>query len=431
MLNHSCQQCRHHKLRCSGSFPCSNCRSRGAIHLCHPVIRKVRRRRHTSSSGNTLITSANASSEGDDVPLSLVSYTAATTSSIGTIGVDAEVHCDDTLLRLAREALGDLSVCKDLIKNVFYWKVSSMTHGSIHLPTIQTLLENIFDTTSLVDNDDITLCMMVTALGLQYMTEQWSPDNLISRIEAIGLNFSPRERQRLLWELSLKYTRYRMVNGEPTFAQIQTIMLLLIFDQDDDKTREQIFDHAVRSAQRLGMHHLDTQIEGSLSQEGMVRAWWFLVCHSWFSSLFLSTYSIIPSHFTTRLPIQVEEFDKQPQVSVLTNSSYHPIQCSFSMIELANMVRRLVDARLEARTDFVEVVESEFNRLSQQLPPQYSFDSMIELNHSGPHQVAGAGRPTVEKWMLHQQIFHAYLEFQRFDCHQVSSNGCGGLLHVC
>lgn len=351
---------------------------------------------------------------------------AATTSSTGFSGVEAEAHCDDTLLRLAREALGDLSVCKDLIKNVFYWKVSSMTHGSVHLPTVLALLEKIFDATSLVDNDDVTLCMMVTALGLQYMTKQWSPDNLINRIEAIGLDLSPRDRQRLLWELSLKYTQYRMVNGEPTFAQIQTIMLLLIFDQDDDKTREQIFDHAVRSAQRLGMHHLDTQIEGSLSQEVMVRAWWFLVCHSWFSSLALSTYSIIPSHFTTRLPIQVDEFDKQPQVSVRTNSAYQPIQCSFSMIELANLVRRLVDARLEARSDFVEVVESEFDRLSQQLPPQYSFDSMIELNLNGPHQIAGSGRPTVEKWMLHQQIFHAYLEFQHFDCHQVSRVSCRG-----
>ena len=263
---------------------------------------------------------------------------------------------------------------------------------------------------------------------MQYLTKQHDPRDLIGRLEASGDGLGHRARQRLLWQSSLQCVRHRMLDDDPTLPHIQAVALLLVYDHAGDILRDQLFDHAVRASQQLGLHTITACDPHDEAEEAGVRTWWFLVAHSWLGSLSTSAYSIHPAHFSTRLPVEHTGLDKHPG-GVVRPTAYCPVWLSLSLIPLAALIRRLVDDRLAGSEGMGELVQAGFDEYADALPPRYSL-SAAELT---PRTPSVARKIAVERWLLHQQLFHAYLELHHFEPAEVGVMRGGGwqALTVC
>lgn len=261
---------------------------------------------------------------------------------------------------------------------------------------------------------------MVVALAWQYFPKDGSV--IIKReINLIDGQLTHRFRQKLLWELSLNYTRHQMSKEESTSLEgIQTIILLLIYDQSGNATRDQMFDYAQRAAKRLDFHTI-SQREGleSKEEEIKVRAWWFLVTRNWFTSLSTSSYTIHPIHFSTRLPRYLLSLDThQSDRRESLRPAYSPLHFGQTLILLADMIRSLVDERLSKANNFSLMVEQRFEEFWNKMPSVYSSSSVSLGGDSLLHRISR--RNTSERWMLHQLFFHAYLELYQFEPAKVS-----------
>jgi hypothetical protein len=261
--------------------------------------------------------------------------------------------------------------------------------------------------------------MFQIALSLQYIPKNDVPLNLLQRLSSIDGSLGIRLRQKLLFELSLNYIRHRMSFAMHCYAHIQAITLLLVYDQNGEALKVQLYDHAVRASQQLGLHSIEFD-DGSSINEVKARTWWFLVTRNWFASLSTSIYSIHPHQFSTRMPVEVAYLDlppDQPDTSKIeVTSVYLPIRYSLTLIQMADMIRRLVDHRREQRPDFEQVFQDHFERFEEKLPDRYSLATVGE-NYSAANIYAS--RSKLERWILHQLLFHAYLELYQFEATKV------------
>lgn len=218
----------------------------------------------------------------------------------------------------------------------------------------------------------------------------------------------------------MKIIQAQAARNESNFTLIQNFSLLLLHDQHDKDTGEELSHHAVRASKEIGLHRIQVN-DGSNLNEVKVRTWWFLVSRSWFGSLSNTTNNSIQSEeFNTRLPMENANLDLHPDrptdeiASTSMSEMYLPSRFALTQIRLSTLIRCLVEYRYSNKTDFAFKVQEEFEIFSEDIEYQY------HLIVNGGNRNLEMGNK-LERWMVHQQLFHAFLEFQQLDYSLVSS----------
>ncbi|UZJ57627.1 hypothetical protein CBS101457_006947 [Exobasidium rhododendri] len=201
-----------------------------------------------------------------------------------------------------------------------------------------------------------------------------------------------------------------------TYSHVQALTLLLVYDQNGDALRDEIYRRAVNTAEHLGIHRL----EAGDGTELMVRTWWYLVSRSWFGSLSNAVYLIRPHQFSTRLPEERAELDlPTSRRRTITQSSaldvYYPIRYALTMIKLSDLVRRLVDYRLSRKPGLDEEIAAQLEEFAARIPPYYHLASLDDFPTKDIDAKAMARRCKIERWLIHQQMFHTYIELHQFE----------------
>jgi hypothetical protein len=101
-----------------------------------------------------------------------------------------------------------------------------------------------------------------------------------------------------------------------------------------------------------------------------------------------------------------------------------PVRFSLTLISLSDLIRRLVDLRLEKREDFDQVVQDQFEYFTLSLPARYSLAAVQGLPTGQFHIDALARISKMERWIIHQQIFHAFLELHHFEPSRAIPEAC-------
>lgn len=217
-----------------------------------------------------------------------------------------------------------------------------------------------------------------------------------------------------------------------SIEMVQSVILIVLHDQQQGKNpRNELMDKAMRWAITLGIH----QATGyALEEEIKVRVWWFFVVRNWLAAPSTGLYTIHPRHFTTRLPIEVDMgdfhhgFNKDILLSIRrpwTSATY-----SISLIDLAKMVRQLVELRHDEKSrktvndtvdnaqSFKQALVESFQEYIDNLPEIYAMDtpfSMKILAYKHQLTIATATRITLERWLLHSQLLHCFLSIHEAD----------------
>lgn len=464
MINQACKRCRERKLKCDGSSPCGTCTLRGEGTNCDRVSRKERLRKDgglvnlTEDSQDPLPTFGPESH--DNLKLNVEAGHHPTSFEVTPPmepkwldqqgAANSSHYAEDWLITLALENLASTSLADSIVHESYFWRAAASAHSCIHLPTVSKTIADIFATANgfnkvEISIDDLALCFMTVAIGMQFLPKDELATDLVQRIkESSSASATPPSRQRLLSFTALQCIRRQT---EATLAQVQTIILLLLYDQDDDETKHALFITAVQSALRLGMNKITSFDNLDVTQEMMVRCWWFLVCRSWLGSISSPGDDIIPSQdIKVRGPLAMSDLQllhplKQAShtfPSGFTNfdrqdESYLPVQYSITLIQLACLVKRNVDIRktkVYSRAQLCKLADQEFSIFCEGLPKSYSLiGSELHQTNKTPVESLeffyGQCKTSVERWFLHQFLFHAFLELYYFESHVVScSENC-------
>lgn len=475
MLNHSCVRCRSKKLRCDGRSPCSNCHEKGIGLTCQRAQRKERPRRADGSKTVTKIVTEPATitekhaegtvAEGTEhmmvaVPndhsqhgvlakrpgrIQGVPVSAARKSSTSDRPDDSFQVAPSRLrgalvsmqqIDRARKVLGNPRSCGRLLSFVFHYRCQAMAHSAVHLPTLKKTFRQVFsdEWAPELTQDQLSLVLMAIAVSIQFTPRAGPYGYLYSLVHEMGTEYAPEERQIALHDMARQIITQRLASPNATLEGLQTIMLFLMYDLDDDSFKDHIFDHAVRSAQRLGLSHISydsTSVAPGVSSsndartehEMMVRLWWYFVCRDWLTGLARGSYSIHPNHFTTRFPMVITDEElTEGKLPESQTAMWSPVSVSVPFIGLASLVRQMVDVRNQkslssAAKDqsFAEIVSDAFDHFAANIHPLFGLGAEFQdFDSDNVASVRAVQRLETERWILHHQMFHAFLQLHEY-----------------
>lgn len=224
-----------------------------------------------------------------------------------------------------------------------------------------------------------------------------------------------------------------------TMAGLQAACLFMARGQETRSWIRMVQRVAVGCAQDLGLHRLGRALRRPnmddsdfIWLETGVRIWNYLVLRDWCalggedsSSV---GYHIHPDHFTTRKPLNVEDHDLEHGIAISrppddwTHVSYFLMQ-----LEMADIVRQAMDLwRVERRQRAfqsgrdADAIPTAFSTHSLSLRSTETIQRMVcEFVSSLPpyfalhSQVMTPGLVPVERWTLHQQLFHLMVSLCR------------------
>lgn len=197
-----------------------------------------------------------------------------------------------------------------------------------------------------------------------------------------------------------------------------------------------------RAAHITGLHRLGSlpglgQTDGRTKSEAQKlevasRLWWALVARDWFSSQATRAYVIHPSHFTTRVPLHLNDMDLEnlPFPAQRGLEEWTDTTLSLQSFKMADIVRASVD-RLNSQSN-VEGTEfpvmSKSTRISTakawekflvELPSFYQLEAVYSQAATMDDAVeAKAYREaaiSIQRYCMHQMVFDQLLKLHRHE----------------
>lgn len=149
---------------------------------------------------------------------------------------------------------------------------------------------------------------------------------------------------------------------------------------------------------------------------------WYFVSRDWLLSLSRSSFSLDPSTFTTRLPTIITDEELTEGAAPESESAvWSPVSVSLPFISLASLIRQMVGLRHQktkdtaSERDYCDRVAEAFDQWAEDLPPLFSLAaSFRESEFESENSVRAVQRLETERWILHHQMFHAYLQLHEY-----------------
>lgn len=154
-----------------------------------------------------------------------------------------------------------------------------MAHSCVHLPTIKHTLRQLFsdEWAPEIAQDQLALALMAVAMSIQFSPRRGPYAHVFQVVQALGPALDPVERQQRIHQLARSIVQSRMLDTNTSLEGVQTIVLLLIYDLDDESFKERLWLSAVRGAQSLRLNHIQHDYYSgaapSLESELGVRVW--------------------------------------------------------------------------------------------------------------------------------------------------------------
>lgn len=287
--------------------------------------------------------------------------------------------------------------------------MNALTHSIVHLASLVEVSRRIFDEDDTPTASELALLCIVMAITLQFTPRDGDAWQLLSDVVPDALT-----RQRQLYSLALSLLKSVGEEDESaaSLEQIQTRILVHYHGQGTETGRQS----SLVSARRL-LHLVEGQVQADpLRKEMWIRCWWYLHCRTWFSALNASTLPSATKSPQALPPSQLprECMDRDCNGDPIVDSQlWTPVRYSLSVIGLCRITREVLE-------DKVKDTDAIFNSYIASLPSLLRLDSPFSRDFYPADTLLWAyhGRCDVEKWLLHHQIFFAYLK-----CQQHSARG--------
>lgn len=434
MLNHACGRCQSKKLRCDGLLPCNQCAELNIGAECQRTRRKdrirkerlPRQRKIGSKNRKQVLVEQGASSyqTGTDSRPGLGKFI----SPKGEYGTPQGQWASEKLIIAAQDLMVSTSLSERILNEPFYWRALAEVHSCVHVPSLIRLVRDIFagaankDKESNIKVDDLCLCLISIALGIQYLPKDAITEPLIEQMLRSESPITPPARQQKMAQLARQWVLRPIAPQEYSLPQVQTIILLLVYGQDSEETEPLLFKMAVDIAAYLGMNCISSSKNLDVTQEMKVRSWWYLLSRSWLGSLTSSLYDM-NHHHATRMPLEMNDLDLvgSPRHTG-SNQDYLPVRYSISILQLSSIVKDLQTkgrSGVYSRKQLNEKTTLEISSYCSDLPERFSLSRPV-IPPPGEENYFAHCKTAVEQWFLHQQLFHAFLELYHFEPDEVS-----------
>ncbi|KAL8934750.1 MAG: hypothetical protein Q9216_005754 [Gyalolechia sp. 2 TL-2023] len=485
----SCSRCRASKLKCDKKEPCMECVRRNVGHLCTKDERQPRAKRaKTADNGaDNSKTKANASptqeTEAEEAARALEKFidgaactdaypSAALEPTLPSVAPDHPntywLNTSDPqkqnerfcLIREIVDAMLEQDITR-LLYDVFVTRCQSPLGNVIHTPTFLKQAEKLYSCLgqgspeaqvmalcSTVSMDELACHLLALVLALAFhptpSLHGWYPTPQTLRVEEVRASDLYSKRWR---SLALRCLRGNVSLFSGSIASLQAAIMLLLDGQDGPLELDAILVTAVSGAQKLGLHRLgdaklDASASPSSSQNGAsnsmemtrvrtevgIRIWWALVMRDWSRGQALAYYSVRPSQFNTRMPLNINDedlcsttlkIDIRGHVTERPRTEFTNLSYTVHALEIAVLARESIDLRgplLQAqKQDDASGGAKTRNHLNKKyenfvagLPSYFRLGSSMGLNSQGPM----AAMP-IQRWMLHQQLWGLFLRLHR------------------
>ncbi|PWN35333.1 uncharacterized protein FA14DRAFT_178709 [Meira miltonrushii] len=477
MLNRSCERCRVKKLRCPGGKICEICITADTNCIYKQRKKKVMRKKRLNQTIIPPKSRSNSDNTSDDVSrdsfpsestpassihppsLSSSSTSASATSQFQTCrplnelnqSLNPGLFPDDleSLLHEARSTISfSLEACEILLNLTFRWRILPTIHGCIHIDSLIQLLRTLFAKTEryhgairqTITFDQLTLILLTLSATLYFVPPDGDHAAALRTALKLSKNMKKEDAiasQRAIFLMAERMIYTRLSNYDSSLEGIQSSIMYIFHHRSNQATTEQIYDRALRCALKMGLHRITGY---SSSDEVKVRIWWYLVTRNWLAAPATWVYTIFPGQFSTRMPLNVEysdlEFGLDKDTVQTVRRDWTPASYSLALITLATTIRELVDmhnslqiseenhglqletaARSPSRTAFQSKIVKSFELLAKEYVWYYRLEEKFTISKSTQHDLSlyHGGRIEIERWMLHQQMFHCFLELHEVD----------------
>ncbi|GAC99799.1 C6 transcription factor [Pseudozyma hubeiensis SY62] len=346
------------------------------------------------------------------------------------------------LIQEVRSALPSLPQSLHLLHDVYVQRLHSIHGNVVHVPTIRVVLTELltdvdYERRERVAFGHITASLMVIFAALRFApldgTYTWG------RSTSSGANVEPlgqkdiRQRLRRIFALVKRIQRFESTFTFGSISELQTAVLMLECGKGSSAFLDSLADCAIRSAIRMRIHRLGTfdrihspkaKPHQAITVEMAIRCWWALVRRDWSQSNKSRSYRISPLQFNTRKPLILfdDELLQHPCPRSHLRSTWTHVSYSLASIDFAIMTRTLVD-QVNAQSDLDDgpasadgwglasvfgqrlsaaqrdSLDQKFQSLVASFPAHYSLEARYEV----------IGLVDVERWLLHQRLFHLFL----------------------
>lgn len=330
----------------------------------------------------------------------------------------------------------------------FKWRILPTIHASIHVDSLIQLLRTFFAKTEkyhgairhTITIDQLTLILLTLSATLYFIP----PDGVHADAFRTALKLSKNmkkedamERQRALFLLAERMIYKRLTSYDSSLEGIQSSIMYIFHHYSNQATAEQIFDRALRCALKMGFHRITGY---TVLDEVKVRIWWYLVTRNWLAAPTTWVYTIFPGQFSTRMPLNLEyrdlEWGLDKDTLLSMNRDWTPASYSLTLITLATTIRELVDThntlqfsedndifsrelatKSTSRSAFQSKIVQSFESLAKQFVWFYRLEETYNSQKGEQYGLAfsQSARIEIERWMLHQQMFHCFLELHEVD----------------
>lgn len=347
-----------------------------------------------------------------------------------------------SLIQEIRCALPSLAQSLRLLHDVYVQRLQSIQGNIVHVPTIQVVLTEMLSEPDFEQRDRYAFGHITTALMVIFCSLRYAPlDRTYTwgRSSSTGSPVEPlrqkemRQRERKIFSLVKRIQHFESSFAFGSVAELQTAVLMLECGKGSAAYQDMLADCAVRSAMRMRIHRLGSfeRLHGTkirpqqvITVEMAIRCWWSLVRRDWSQSNKNRSYRISPLQFNTRQPLNLfdDELLQIPCRRSHLRSTWTPVSYSFATTDFAIMTRTLVD-QVNSQCDLDDgpdsaqgwglasvfgqrlsaVQRDSLDRMFQSLvasfPAHYSLEARYEV----------IGLVDVERWLLHQRLFHLFL----------------------
>lgn len=346
------------------------------------------------------------------------------------------------LIEEVRYALPSLPQSLHLLHDVYVQRLHSIHGNVVHVPTVRVVLTELLTDADFENRDRVAFGPITASLMVIFSALRFAPlDRTYTwgRSTSSGTNVEPlgqkdiRQRQRRIFALVKRIQRFESTFTFGSIPELQTAVLMLACGKGSSAFLESLADCAVRSAIRMRIHRLGSfdrihspqaKPHQAITVEMAIRCWWALVRRDWSQSNKTRSYRISPLQFNTRKPLILfdDELLQNPCPRSHLRSTWTHVSYSLASIDFAIMTRILVD-EVNAQSDLDDgpisadgwglasvfgqrlsaaqrdSLDQKFQSLVASFPAHYSLEARYEV----------IGLVDVERWLLHQKLFHLYL----------------------
>ena len=346
-----------------------------------------------------------------------------------------------------------MEACEILLNITFRWRIVPTIHASIDADSLIQLLRLFFAKTERyhgairqpITIDQLTLILLTLSATLYFIP----PDGDHAGALRMAIRFSKNMRkedatiiQRATFLLAERMIYRRLGNYDSSLEGIQSSIMYIFLHRNNQATTEQIYDRAIRCALKMGLHRITGY---TLLDEVKVRIWWYLLTRNWLAAPATWVYTIFPGQFSTRMPLDLEYRDLEWGLNKDTLQSvernWTPASYSLALITLATTIRELVDThntlqfsedhdgslgfslqsesntKSSSRVAFQNKIVKSFESLAKNFDWYYRLEENFNAQKAEQHNLipSNGARIEIERWMLHQQMFHCFLELHEVD----------------